>query len=228
MNEYEIDPFSAERILDAAATGDVVEGFEDLGEVLGAFHEPADESELAGDLPPVAITPLVVPSGARRLARRTAVAASVAVLALGGAAALATGAPLLEPILGPADPVVVDNGVVAEALDAPTAVDPTGSSLAAADDSTSSAGGDEVPAVAAPPAEEAATGAAVDPSAGLSDEELVILCEEAANHGEYVSQVARDREGDGSHGESVSGAAHSECGHTDEVTDVVDDTPGVV
>lgn len=58
----------------------------------------------------------------------------------------------------------------------------------------------------------------VDPSDGLSDEELEVLCESAGSHGEYVSQVARDRvtETDGTHGERVSEAAHSDCGKSDD------------
>ena len=54
----------------------------------------------------------------------------------------------------------------------------------------------------------------VDAADGLSDDELEVLCAEAGTHGEYVSQVARDRitETDGNHGARVRDAAQSDCG----------------
>jgi hypothetical protein len=68
--------------------------------------------------------------------------------------------------------------------------------------------GDEEP----PPGE-----AEIDATDGLSDEELEVLCADAGSHGEYVSQVARDRvtETDGNHGARVRDAAQSDCGKSE-------------
>lgn len=60
----------------------------------------------------------------------------------------------------------------------------------------------------------------VDGSDGLDEDELAVLCDEAANHGEYVSRVARDGADDDAvatnHGEFVREAAHSDCGKSDD------------
>ena len=67
----------------------------------------------------------------------------------------------------------------------------------------------------------------VDASDGLDSDELATLCENSANHGQYVSQVAKsspdeDRLGDyDRHGQWVSEAASSDCGKTE----AVDETP---
>lgn len=65
----------------------------------------------------------------------------------------------------------------------------------------------------------------VDPSDGLDETELAALCQEAANHGQYVSQVAKSRPADDSsdtysnHGQWVSQAAQTECGKTEPEPD---------
>ena len=101
MSSSEIDQFTSERVLEAAARGETVTGHEDLGEVLTALHLPLSASEPAAPMPKEAV---VVPSPApavRRITRRTGVAAAVAVLGLSGVAAAVT-APetFLEPIVG--------------------------------------------------------------------------------------------------------------------------------
>ena len=68
MSNHEIDAFTAERILDAAARGEIAEGFENLGELLTAFHEPASASETATSLPATAVTP---PASTRTIGRLT-------------------------------------------------------------------------------------------------------------------------------------------------------------
>ena len=110
MSNHDIDGFTAERILEAAARSEIVEGFEDLGELLTAFHEPASASETAASLPAAAVTPPASIRTIGRLTRRTAVAASAAFVALSGvAAALTGGATLLTPIFGADDPVPTDD-----------------------------------------------------------------------------------------------------------------------
>lgn len=53
----------------------------------------------------------------------------------------------------------------------------------------------------------------VDPSDGLSDAELEIICAEASNHGEAVSAVAHDKTKVGAeHGAAVSAMAQRDCG----------------
>ena len=58
----------------------------------------------------------------------------------------------------------------------------------------------------------------VDPTDGLGSDELAQLCADAANHGDYVSQVARGGASDDdtytNHGEFVREAATSDCGNT--------------
>jgi hypothetical protein len=67
---------------------------------------------------------------------------------------------------------------------------------------------------------ETADALVVDPSDGLSPEELDVICAEASNHGEAVSAVAHDKTTVGAeHGAAVSAMAHRDCGKTDEETD---------
>ena len=106
MSNHELDAFTVEGILDAAARGENVEGFEELGALLTAFHEPASASEATASLPAAVTLPKPNPT-IGRLTRRTAVAASAAFFTLSGvAAALTGGAALLEPIFGSEDPIL--------------------------------------------------------------------------------------------------------------------------
>lgn len=209
MNE--LSPEDAESIIEAAARGESVVGHGQLAEVLTALHAPIAAA-------PGAAAPTPATAGGdgvtRRIARRTAVAASVAVLSLAGVAAAATGTlPLLEP------PKVDDVGEVAEADAESTDVDsgaaaesdhPDGDAEAVDEGTEEPGRHDEIEGV--------------DPTDGLDAEELELLCEAAVNHGHYVSNVAGDRqtEHDGTHGSRVSEAAESDCGKDDdeEPTDV--------
>ena len=216
MTRAEIDPFTAERIIDAAATGGTVDGFEDLVQLLSKLHEPLAESEPTGSLPPAAVVAPVGAASIGWLTRRVAVGASVVVLTLGGVAAAVTGpSTLFEPILS-----------FAQSDDSQTGSD---TAMTAQDQDTGPpAAGDSVFSVAVDdlevPGGEQLDSDSVDASDGLSEDELMILCDEATTHGEYVSAVARDRVNETvPHGERVSEAAHTECGKTDDADEDPED-----
>ena len=178
----EITPEHSEEILRAAARGDVASVHLPIGEALIELHALPEMTTLT-EAPAVAAS-----EGARftlRIARRTAVAAVVAMLGLAGVAAAATvGVELLVP-----------------SSVSPTFVPPVEEADEEARESV--------------PVEEIE---GVDPSDGLDDEELTILCEAVDNHGQHVSSVARDKitEHDDNHGQRTREAAGSDCGRSDD------------
>lgn len=83
-----MDEFSVERsgaIIEAAARGQILDGHEQTGEVLTGLHAPAQATGVAP------LLPAANPGLAGRIARRSGVAASAAVLGLASVAAAATG-----------------------------------------------------------------------------------------------------------------------------------------
>ena len=220
VTREEIDPFTAERIIDAAATGGTVDGFEDLVQLLSDLHEPLAESEPTGSLPPAAVVAPVGAASISGLTRRVAVGAAVVVLTLGGVAAAVSGTPrLFDPIFGSASS---ENSQPDSSDGDGNAPDQDTGSSAAADSEFSVVAGD-LPAAEGADDDESEPGS-VDASDGLSEEELVTLCIEASTHGEYVSAVARDRVDESvPHGERVSEAAHTDCGKTDDADEDPED-----
>lgn len=99
------------------------------------------------------------------------------------------------------------------ALVSPTAQDTvTAEELADADAPVSSA------------TDDATDDAATDDAAALDtteqdDPATVVSCEDAANHGEYVSSVAHATPPGPGHGVAVREAAHSDCGKADTTND---------
>jgi hypothetical protein len=205
MNE--ISPEESEAIIDAAADGVTAGAHAPLGEMLTSLHAPADA---LGSAPAISMASRNVTG---RIARRTAVAASIAVLGLASVAAAATGTiDLLDPLLGDDGPTfaaVADDEEEEEVPASTTTVEEDDGDEAVGDDDEVLEGGDDTE-----PAGQRAEIEGVDPSYGLSDEELTDLCFAAENHGHYVSSVARDKETetDETHGDRVSEAAHSDCG----------------
>jgi len=199
MNDISIE--ESEAILDAASRGQAAEHHPVIGEMLTALHAPG---EALGSAPALAVASDGITG---RIARRTAVAASAAVLGLASVAAAATGGATLLGNDGPELGDTID-AVVEESGD-----DDTNDEAASATDGEESAR-DE--AGEREPHRGEIDG--VDPSDGLDDEELELACDAAENHGHYVSLVARDKvtEVDGTHGERVSEAAASDCGKSDD------------
>jgi hypothetical protein len=194
MNE--LSPEESEALVEAAARGEIVAGHGDVAEVLVGLHAPLAAAAAAPTLATVGGDGVT-----RRIARRTAVAASVAVLSLAGVAAAATGTlPLGEPADAPEVEIVESDAAVGTAAVSEEAVE---------------SGDDGEKADRHEPIE------GVDPADGLDDEELEILCDAAVNHGHYVSSVARDKttEHGGNDGSRVSEAAQSDCGKTDDAED---------
>ncbi len=202
----EITPEEGEAIVDAAARGEVTDLHPSIGSTLADLHTPVGSAALG-------VAPTLATAGGdgrtRRIARRSAVAASAALLGVTGVAAAATGGfDLLDPRSEP--PAVVETVVVPAAV----ATDQDGS---AGDDAEPAAAGEgeEAPegAVEDPPPEVEG----VDPSDGLDADELELLCAAVTEHGEYVSAVARDRktESDDAHGTRVNESAASDCGKED-------------
>ena len=205
MNE--ISPEESEAIIDAAADGVTASAHAPLGEMLTSLHAPADA---LGSAPAISMASRNVTG---RIARRTAVAASIAVLGLASVAAAATGTiDLLDPLLGDDGPTfaaVADDEEEEEVPASTTTVDEDDGDEAVGDDEEVVEGDDD-----AEPAGQRAEIEGVNPSDGLNDEELERLCLASEKHGHYVSSVARDKETetDGTHGDRVSEAAHSDCG----------------
>jgi len=196
MNDLSLE--ETEILIDAARRGAVPSTHGEVGEVLSALHTPA--APVSAEAPSLATV-----GGAgttRRIARRTAVAASAAVLSLAGMAAAATG--------------TLPVGVFEEEVQVEV-IEGAGKDLG--DDAVSTSEGGESEVVEGVDVDDPDDGRhapveGVDPEDGLDDEELEILCDEAVNHGHYVSSVARDKttEHDGSHGARISESAGSECG----------------
>jgi len=210
MSELSIE--ESEAIIEAAARGHVSSEHGAVGEVLTSLHSPGAADALAPEL-------AVAASGVTgRIARRTAVAATVAVLGLAGVAAAATGAGTL---LDSPDPGFADTADAAVEFDEPDLDEDEDASAGVEDE------GDDVelPQHLAPVDDDADQSVreieGVDPSDGLDDDELELACDGAENHGHYVSLVARDKitETDGTHGDRVSEAAGSDCGKDGEASD---------
>lgn len=217
MNEISAE--QSEAIIEAAACGQALEDGRHVGSLLAALHAPGKADGTA----PV----LDVRSGfAGRVARRSAVAASAAVLGLAGVAAAATGT------VAPFDDGPAPSVVEAEIDDAAT--DTGDERVVAAEESSAAA--ESATELDEPDDADERGGAdrpeidGVDPSDGLDDEELALACDGAENHGHYVSLVARDKltEVEGNHGERIRDAATSECGKPEAVDEeaVVDGQEG--
>ena len=98
MNE--LTPEESEAIIEAAGRGEVLEAHQLTGEMLTSLHTPG---KAGGSAPSIAAA---TPGVAGRIARRSAVAASVAVLSMASVAAAATG-PL--GLLGDDEPVETES-----------------------------------------------------------------------------------------------------------------------
>lgn len=204
MNE--LTPEESEAIIEAAARGEVADIDALLGEMLVDLHDPAAEATHG------AAPPLVTAGGdglTGRIARRTAIAATVAVLSLAGVAAATTvGFELLDSGGGDAPTLIVD--------EAEDQVPPTIDDAAVSDSST---GAEDAPGASDSDVEVNGPDPieGVDPADTLDDVDVEILCDAAANHGEFASSAAKDRttNTDEAHGEGVSDAARSDCGGED-------------
>jgi hypothetical protein len=166
-----------------------------LPELLAALRAPALPSELEGqnevvDHMAAVITPPAQLKESNRMSPLSRIprAAVVAAVAVLGLGGVAAAATGTNPL----SPVLTDEPSVSPTTETPTTVVETTSTL---DESTSD--------VTPPPAE------------GVEGE--VVCPEDVANHGEAVSQVAKDHSVTGAeHGEAVSEMAKSDCGKTDE------------
>ena len=203
-------PEQSEALIEAVARGDVPVGDDGFAAALTAAHiRPADPKTPAPDL---AGAPGM---GAVGFVRRTAVGASFGLLALAGVATAGTaGVVLLSSNAGDAEVTVSD-----ELPPATTLVTTTTEASQPADDEAEGDGGESDSDVDRERGDEID---GVDPSDGLDDAELELLCDAAVNHGEYVSAVARDTEGleDGERrGDRVRAAAASACGKDGDAAD---------
>jgi hypothetical protein len=134
-----------------------------------------------------------------RFSRRSAAVAFAATLLFGGAAVAATGGNVLNPVFGsPSRPSLQDDVTTTSAdPGASSTTAPSGdtTTTAGSGDSTTTAPGDTTTTEDAPPATTPTT----------------YTCENAPNHGAWVSQVAQEHSS-GNHGQDVRDAAHSDCG----------------
>jgi hypothetical protein len=202
MGMNDISPDHSEAIIEAAARGQIGPEADVVGGLLASLHAPGTAT---GTAPVVG---LANNGFAGRVARRTAVAASAAVLGLASVAAAATGAGgLLADDSASTD---LEDAIVEEAEVDETEEESSGQD--APDETEAAPGADEARGGGNRPEIEG-----VDAADGLDEAELELLCEGAENHGHYVSTVARDKstEGEASHGERVREAAASDCGKDD-------------
>ncbi len=221
MNE--ITPEEAEAIIDAAARGDVADVHTLVGETLADLHAPATEVVDGA-------APILISAGGdgftARIARRTAIAASAAVLGLAGVAAATTvGFELLDTGGDDGPELIVEE--IAPDIDTAAITD----SSEGSEDGAVTPEGDDAPAGRVESIE------GVDPTDGLDDEELEILCDTATNRGDIASKVAKDKvtESDDSPGRRVGEAAKSDCGEGDgpgsqpaETAPASDADPGLI
>lgn len=212
MND--ITPSDSERIIEAAAAGRETDTHGGVSRVLTSLHAGGATDDSA----PVIGLPRRRAAG--RVARRTAVAATAAVLGVASMAAAESG--VFDPILPGPDPVVAlaDD----EPEDAPEIAEATDEQAPIVEESPAAEDGDGPETTTDEPVETAERPRGpevdidgVDPSDGVDDAELEIACAAVGNHGEYVRLVARDRltEHDGTHGDRVSEAAATDCGKPD-------------
>lgn len=209
-------PEESEALIEAVARGDVPFGDDGFAEALTAAHiRPADPRLPAPDLAGH------VGMGAAGYVRRTAVGATIGLLALVGVAAAGTaGVVLLSSNDGDSEIVGGDE------LPPETTLVTTTTEAAPSDDDASEGESGDDESGGESDRERGDEIEGVDPSDGLDDEELELLCDAAVNHGEYVSAVARDKEGleDGERrGSRVSEAAQSDCGKSDDDDDDAED-----
>ena len=136
---------------------------------------------------------------------RTAGLAGAALLLGAGGALAATGTDVALVSPTAHDTVTVDEPVEPDAPAQDATTDATDDDSAATEDSAST--------------EDAATEDAPPEATSQEDPATVVSCEDAANHGEYVSSVAHATAPGPGHGIAVREAAHSDCGFADTTDD---------
>ena len=211
----DLTPEESEALIEAVARGIVPDGDDGFAEALTAAH-------ISPAAPKGAVPSLAGPGGMTTAGfmRRTAVGASVGLIALVGVAAAGTaGVVLLTSNDGESEVIDVEEGEEGE--DAPVATTIAPTTTIAEPEAAESEDDPE-----APDRERGDEIEGVDASDGLDDEELELLCDAAVNHGEYVSSVAKDKNGDDdgeSRRERVSEAAQSDCGKNDDADESDDE-----
>ncbi|MCZ7526487.1 MAG: hypothetical protein M5U14_09005 [Acidimicrobiia bacterium] len=215
-----LDDHTADRVLAGTVLpGDAPPGWEHAAEVLAAVARLPVELPAGEDLLARVVATVGRPATSRRckvlsaLGTKAATLGAAGVLSLGGVAAAATGS-LPDPVQD-----VVSDAAGHVGLELPSPGEATSG------EPTSGEGADteELSRVVEPQGDEDPTGGeggTTDSQEGTSEdgaEELgegLVECDEAVNHGEYVSSVARseDPEDGTTHGERVSEAARSHCG----------------
>ncbi len=160
-----------------------------------------------------------------RRSRRIAVLATAGTLLFGGAAAAAGGAGVLGDVFGTGDETAIEAG------DETTT---SGGSDTTSSDTTSS----ETTTGEEPTTSLDETTTTAETTTTLSPEEQA--CADAENHGDFVSDIAKNKDHEGNHGSVVSEAAKSDCGKKstdddsdddaddDDDSDSDDDTPTTV
>ncbi len=207
MGMTEFSSGESDAIIEAAANGTVTSEHGAIGEMLAGLHAPGAASSPAPQLT------LASHRVTGRIARRTAVAATAAVLGLASVAAAATGTVTL---LDSPDPEFAETFDTAAEDDEGSPEDDSAVAGGEDEHDEGETVGDDADADDVDKSDREIEG--VDPSDGLDTEELELACEGALNHGHYVSLVARDKitEVDGTHGDRVSEAAGTDCGKSDD------------
>ena len=256
MNEPripELDAFTAERLLEGAHPG-TPEALGPLTGVLDALRSPAHPHELAACNSVVSAMTAAASSSATtttagpvlgRFSRRAAALALAGVVAAGGVAAAATGT--IDSVLGGDDPVIVDEPIPSDDL-LPIACDDAanhgeyvsgtaqgtesgpGKGAAVSEAAQSDCGKVEESTTTLPEETPPAEDEVVEPLV-IEDEpvgEEPDPCEDAANHGEYVSGVAHDTPPGPGKGQVVSEAAQSDCGKPEHEDAPISEAPGAV
>lgn len=216
MNDLSLH--DAERIIEAAAAGESLADHEAVGGFLTSLHAPAGPTEALGSAPTLRGGGDGVVA---RLTRRTAVAASVAVLGVAGVAAAATGGvELLDPVLGDDAPVVIVEDVVEEegGVEAGAEGEQSPDSDAAPEEIPEESDGGEGAEAGSDRPHPRDPVEGVDLSDGLDETDLPALCAGAVNHGQYVSTIARHWTPgpEETRGDVVSRAAHEDCPSKDD------------
>ncbi len=188
---------------------------EELRQVVAALQSPATAGSteqrhavvlrMAESLATANPQPGGIPVIGRR-SRRIAVLAAAGSLVFGGVAAAAGGAGVLGDVLGTSDETEIDAG-----------------------DETTSSSDSETTSSETTIGEEPTT--SVDETTTSLDETTTTLspedqaCADAENHGDFVSDVAKNKDHEGNHGSVVSEAAKSDCGKDadDDSDDDADD-----
>lgn len=133
-----------------------------------------------------------------RRSRRIAVLATAGTLLFGGAAAAAGGAGVLGDVFGTGDETAIEAG---DETTTSGASDTTSSETTASETTTG-----EEPTTSL----DETTTTIDETTTTLSPEEQA--CADAENHGDFVSDIAKDKDHEGNHGSVVSEAAKSDCG----------------